>query len=412
MEKYAFLFPGQGAHYIGMAKPFYEDSSVVRQTFEEASDILNCSMANICFSGTMSNLNRAENMQTALLTVSIAIYRDFFSKTGIHPHYCAGHSLGEYAALVSAGALYFTDALQIIKHRGELTQKLIDNNIGLMSICEQIELKKIETFCEKQKVKNHYVAISCFNAPDQVAISGTQEAIENVERYVRENGGAITHLIGSAPMHSELMKDIYADLQTVLSSVKFNRFRYPVIANVTGKPYNAFLEPKNILSEQIIKPVLWYQTIEYLKQHGVTAYIEMSPKNVLGNLVESLVLKNKIYSTGNYKYYKKVLSNLESHQIPSIYDLCLAAVASTKNNNLNQDGQTEIFEYTKELRKLSKFAQDNQIEIDILNVKDAIEILKEILKIKHISENDQKDIIINILEETNHYFDLKNVVIV
>lgn len=138
----------------------------------------------------------------------------------------------------------------------------------------------------------------------------------------------------------------------------------------------------------------------------------MSPKNVLGNLVESLVLKNKVYSTGNYKYYKKVLSNLESHQIPSIYDLCLAAVASTKNNNLNQDGQTEIFEYTKELRKLSKFAQDNQIEIDILNVKDAIEILKEILKIKHISENDQKDIIINILEETNHYFDLKNVVIV
>lgn len=411
MEKYAFLFPGQGAHYIGMAKSFYEDSSVARQTFEEASDTLNCSMADICFSGTMNNLNRAENMQPALLTASIAIYRDFFSKTGIRPHYCAGHSLGEYAALVSAGALYFTDALQIIKCRGELTQKIIESNIGLMSICERVDPKKIEGFCEEQNGENYYAAISCFNAPDQVAVSGTQEAIENVGRYVRENGGVTTPLIGSAPMHSELMQDISTELQIVLNSVKFNRFRYPVIANVTSKPYNAFSEPKNILSAQMTKPVLWYQTIEYLKQHGVTTYIEMGPKNILGNLVKSLAPKNKVYSTGHAEDYEKLLSGLEQFQIPSIYDLCLAAVASTRNNNLKQDEQDEILAYVKELRKLSKLAPDNQKKMDILDVQEAIKILKRILKAKCISEKKQKDIIINILEETNYYFDLKDMAI-
>lgn len=285
MEKIAFLFPGQGSQYVGMGQSFYKKHDIARKTFEEANDILGFDLVNLCFDGSITELSQLENVSPALLTASVAYFRVYMQELGITPQFCAGHSLGEYAAFTCAGAMKFADALRIIRLRGFLTQEVAKMGQSGMTIIDGLAPEVIEAECQKYSTAEQIVGVSCYNSPLQAAISGHNAGIQKVEERSLELGATITPLLASPPLHSPVLKDIVTKLTEELRKYTFSAFQWPVIANVTAKPYG---DPSNIISlltDQLVRPVQWINTLKYLKENGVMIIVEMGPQNILTNLV-------------------------------------------------------------------------------------------------------------------------------
>lgn len=285
MEKIAFLFPGQGSQYVGMGQSFYKKYDIARQTFEEANDILGFDLVNLCFDGSITDLSQLENVSPALLTASVAYFKVYMQELGIVPQYTAGHSLGEYAALTCAGAINFTDALRIIRLRGLLTQEVAKMGQSGMTIIDGLAPEVIEAECQEYSTVEQIVGVSCYNSPLQAAISGHNAGIQKVEERSLELGATITPLLVSPPLHSPVLKDIVPKLAAELQKCTFSAFQWPVIANVTAKPYGDPSNINSLLTDQLVRPVQWINTLRYLKENGITIIVEMGPQNILTNLV-------------------------------------------------------------------------------------------------------------------------------
>ncbi|MWV44652.1 ACP S-malonyltransferase [Paenibacillus sp. HJL G12] len=290
MEKIAFLFPGQGSQYLGMGKALADEYAVVRHTFEEASDLLGYDLAEICFEGSYSDLADSAIAQPALLTTSISAFRAYMQEIGVKPDFAAGHSLGEYAALTASGALTFKDALLLVKLRGELTQQLINNGNGRMTIVDGVHESIVEQECLSVDPSGTHVSVSCRNGPEQTAISGEEDAISRVELNLQELG-SLTPLFKSAPFHSSLMTEVADQFTESLHSVNYSRLGWPVISNVTGLPYPDEHSVADLLIRQITHPVRWSDTMSFLSKQRVSLTVESGPKNVLTALVEANVPK-------------------------------------------------------------------------------------------------------------------------
>jgi [acyl-carrier-protein] S-malonyltransferase len=301
MEKIAFLFPGLGSHYVGMSKNLHQQYAIARETFEEASDILKMDLAKLCFEGGISELNRAENFHPALLTAEVVAYRVYMQEVGVSPEFCAGHSLGEYAALTCAGAIRFGDAVQITRELGLLTQAVIEAGNGAMTIITGIDKEAVEDECRKITTEARPVWISCYNSPNETAISGHQEAIEQVETNVLEKGAQITPLIASAPNHSPLMGRVAENFRRYLAGYSYYSFKWPVIANATAQPYGGPDQIQDILIQQLLKPVQWVETLSFLNQSGVTMTVELGPQNVLSQLVAATTPDIRSFAFGQKK---------------------------------------------------------------------------------------------------------------
>ena len=246
MSKIALLFPGQGSHFVGMGQDIYNEYAVAKAVFEEANDVLGFDIKKICFSGNLLELNSMENMFPGLYIVCVALFKVYMQEIGVAPQYSAGHSLGEYAALTCSGALNFADALRVIYRRGVLAQAVADEGEGAMTIIEGIDINTAETECKKVSSSGQYVAISCYNSPDQIAISGYQDAVMQVEDRLMEKGAKISPILTAPPIHSLLMKEVAEQLEVELKKCKFNELKWPVIANVDAQPYG---EPVSISSQ-------------------------------------------------------------------------------------------------------------------------------------------------------------------
>ncbi|MNO20657.1 Malonyl CoA-acyl carrier protein transacylase [compost metagenome] len=297
MEKLAFMFPGQGSQYIGMGQALAREYSVVRRTFEEASDLLGYDLAKICFEGSYSDMSDSSIVQPALLTTSISAYRVYMQEIGIQPDYTAGHSLGEYAALTVSGAITFKDALQLVQRRGELTQRHIESGIGRMTIVDGVALEKVELECGDADPSGSMVNVSCQNAPEQTALSGENKIMDRVEMSLRNLGATITPLFRSAPFHHPLMAGVSEQFAESLQSIDFSRFRWPVISNVTGQPYPDEESAADLLKRQITHPVRWVDTMCFLSRQNVSLTVEFGPKTVLSSLVKANI-PNGITSFG------------------------------------------------------------------------------------------------------------------
>ena len=289
LKKIAFIFPGQGSQAIGMGKSLCEVYPVAMDVFKEAGDVLGIDMASLCFNGPEAELNRTENTQPAILTSSVAALRVLNGEYKIIPSFVAGHSLGEYTALVCAGVLSFKDAVRIVRLRGRFMQEAVPEGIGKMSAILGLTPDVVEAICKEASTENEPVVAANINSPEQVVISGEAKAIERAGKLASERGAKrVLPLPVSVPSHSPLMKPAAERLDFELSKISFNTFSFPLISNVEATPSSDSAKVRGLLKRQLIDPVKWVDIIKRMCAEGIEATIEIGPGKVLSGLVKRI----------------------------------------------------------------------------------------------------------------------------
>lgn len=401
IKKIALLFPGQGSQYSGMGSVLCKEFSAARQTFEQANDVLGFDLKKLCVNGGLVKLNKPENLFPALLTFSIATFKVYMQEIGITPHFSAGHSLGEYPALVSSGVMEFPDALIIVRKRGIWAQEVFRDKTGVMTVVNGIDKNIVEEECRKvsKSDKNQKAWISAYNSPGQVLISGHPEAVLKVEDELMKMKAQVTPLLMSPPFHCPLMQPAAEKLQSQLANYSFSSSQWPVIANVSAQPYSAPKDVIDNLTRQLIRPVKWKETMDYLEEQEVDEVIEMGPQAVLTNLVNMNKKSFKTRSFGQKDDRQAMLdlirkngdtsNNIFGPSI-SIITRCLAAAVCTRNRNWDfnryQKGVVEPYEKIETLRdqldQSGEFPTHQQIE-------DALAMLCSVFETKKVPAREQ-----------------------
>jgi len=286
MQDAAYIFPGQGAQYVGMGKELYETYPEAKETFDKANQILKFDLTKLCFEGPKEELTSTENSQAAILVHSIAALRALEKNPArqFNPRFAIGLSLGEYTALVAAGSLSFEDGVKLVRKRGQFMQKASEKNPGKMACIIGMELGEIEKLC-----KGFGCEIANLNCPGQVVISGSSSAVELTASIAKEKGAKRAVMLEiSGAFHSPLMDYAKDKLEKEIESVTFNPPKYPVICNVTAKPTEDPEDIKENLITQVNSKTLWNDSIQYAASQGIKAYLEIGPGSVLKGLLRKI----------------------------------------------------------------------------------------------------------------------------
>lgn len=283
MKKYAAVFPGQGSQSVGMFADFM-DNEIVAKTYEEANAALGYDLKDITLNGPEAELNKTEVTQPAILTASVAAYRVLEAK-GFKPEAVAGHSLGEYSALVAAGVISFADAVKLVRLRGKAMQEAVPAGVGAMAAVLGLEDQVIVDVCNEVSTEDDKVWAANFNTPGQVVISGNKGAVDRaLEQFTAKGAKRVVPLAVSAPSHCPLMQKAADVLKAELSKIQINDASIPVYVNVLAKPLTKKEEIIDALVKQLTMPVRWVETVNQLKADGVEALIEVGPNKVLCGL--------------------------------------------------------------------------------------------------------------------------------
>ena len=305
MGKTAFLFPGQGAQKLGMGKEFFDEFQTARTVFEEASDALSLDMKKLVFEDPDQKLNLTEYTQPAILTTSVAILR-VLQEQGIKGDVTAGLSLGEYAALVYAGAFDFERAVRLVKVRGKLMQEAVPAGIGGLAAIVGLPIEKIEELVAQ--TQNGFVKVANYNTPMQTVVGGEIQALESLVVRAKEAGAKIASLLPvSAPFHTEMLKPAQVGLAKEMESLAVNPLSVPVYANVTGGLYPDAEAVKGLLAEQVANPVRWVTIMEALLEEGVEQFVEIGPGKTLTGFVKRFDKSKKSFAVENLKGLSKLL---------------------------------------------------------------------------------------------------------
>lgn len=289
MTDFAFVFPGQGSQSVGMLKEVYDSCEVVRETFQEASAVLGYDLYQLVSEGPAEELGKTFKTQPALLTSSVALYRLWCSKTELRPKVMAGHSLGEYSALVCAGAVAFRDAVNLVKLRGEFMQEAVPAGSGAMAAVIGLDDNAVKEACAAAAEGEVCSAVN-FNSPGQVVIAGSKAAVDRAGELLKAAGAKrFLPLAVSVPSHCDLMEPAAARLKEVLAGIKFQEPEIPVINNVDVTDAIAPDVIKDALVRQLYSPVRWVETEQAMAAAGVSVLVEVGPGKVLQGLSKRIV---------------------------------------------------------------------------------------------------------------------------
>jgi len=294
MSKVAFIFPGQGAQYIGMGKDFYDNFPAARETFEEANEVLKFDIAKLCFEGPAEALTLTKNSQPAILVTSIAILRAFKSEQGknIAPSACAGLSLGEYSALVAAGCLAFKDAVKLVGQRGQFMEEASKENPGKMAAIMGLELNTVEEITKEAGSQ-----IANLNCPGQIIISGSSETVEKAIELAKQKGPVkFVFLAVSGPFHSSLMTKASERLSQELNKINLSKPAIPFISNVTAAYIDDVSAIKQNLALQVNHRTLWESSIRLMMKDGISKFYEIGPGKVLKGILRKIDSTLSVYN--------------------------------------------------------------------------------------------------------------------
>ena len=311
MVKIAFIFPGQGSQFVGMGKDFYDHVPVAKELFDEAVDVLGYDLANICFNGPEDTLKLTENTQPALLIHSIMALKTL-RENGINSVIAAGHSLGEFSALVAAGALKFRDAVRLVRLRGQFMQEAVPVGIGSMAAIIGMPAESIQELCDKVSSEVNLVQPANLNSPVQTVIAGHKQAVETVSDQALSAGAKKAVILPvSAPFHSALMKPAEIKLQKELEDTEFYDLSFPIINNIEAKPITKGSDARESLVKQVCSPVRWCETMQNIVDYEIETVVEVGAGKVLSGLMKRFDKKIKCYQVSDRKSLSQTLAALK-----------------------------------------------------------------------------------------------------
>ncbi|HSG40975.1 MAG TPA: ACP S-malonyltransferase [Thermoanaerobaculia bacterium] len=309
MKKIAFVFPGQGSQKVGMGRVWADAGEEARRTFAEADEVLGFPLSRLCWEGPEEELGLTANTQPALLTASIAMHRALgLLAPELRPVAVAGHSLGEYSALVAAGTLSFADALRLVRRRGELMQEAVPVGVGAMAAIIGMDVEAIQAVAA-EAAQGEVCAVANLNGPAQTVIAGHKGAIDRAAALARERGARkVSILPVSAPFHSPLMRPAREGLTPLLEATEFRDPQVPVVTNVDAAPVTTGAAARDALARQIDGPVRWVESVLWMEDHlGVEAFVEVGPGNVLTGMNRRIVRSARSVSISDPDHLRQLL---------------------------------------------------------------------------------------------------------
>jgi [acyl-carrier-protein] S-malonyltransferase len=413
-EKLAFVFPGSGSQYSGMASQQYKDSSIIRRTFEEADEVLKYRISDIILDGSTIKLNRINNMFLAIYVVSVAYFRRYLEEDGVFPVYMAGHSLGEYSALTCSGAISFESGLEIVKSRSQLAENVTKHTDASMTIIKNVSPELVKNLCDKAQRDGYNVSIACYNSPSQVSISGDDRSLRIIEQSVLKSDSNVQaiNLLGSAPYHCELMRPCAAVLEEKLKKCSWNKGKCKVISNVTGFPYTSVEEAVNLLSRQLYQPVQWQRIVQYFLNEKINTIVEVGPQNVLKNLIFENTDKIRTYAYDeclDREYINRVLKDTKKKSTSDkdkvrvkVITMCIMHASSLRNYNTNPDfDNTRSRELYEKVKVLKKQIESNEVDVCDEHVDIALKMLEAVFETKLTPINERQTRFKMIKEKAN-----------
>lgn len=407
-EKLALVFPGSGSQYSGMAVQQYNESSVIRRTFEEADDVLGYGISDIILNGNAIKLNRINNMFLAIYIVSVGYFRRYIEEICVRPAFMAGHSLGEYTALTCSGAMSFDNGLRIVKLRSRLAENVMKSVDASMTIIKNVSPQFVEILCEQARANGGIVSTACYNSPSQVSISGHDEVLRSIEQAVLKNNKdtQIINLLGSAPYHCELMKPCVSVLEEELRKYRFSMGKCQVISNVTGLPYTSVEEIIKLLSRQLYQPVKWQQTLQYLLNEKIKTMVEVGPQNVLKKIAIENSDRMKTYAYDEYldrdNLKRTLLENPVAKNRLKAIAMCITQASSLKNCNTDPDyDNTKSRVLYEQTRAMKAKIENAEVTVCDEHVESAFGMLEAVFEEKQTPIRERESRLKMIIEKSN-----------
>lgn len=308
--KIAFVFPGQGSQYVGMGRDLHDHFDEVKSLYDEASDALGYDVKGLCFNGPQEELNKTFRTQPCILAVSIAAYRVLTSK-GVKPYVVAGHSLGEYSAVVAAGILSFREVVKLTEKRGTYMQEAVPEGKGLMAAVLGLNRTAVDDIC--LSVESGYVVPANYNSPGQIVIAGEKSAVEEAMKLAKDAGAKrALALAVSAPSHCTLMVEASNRLAELLDTLKFNEPDIPLVNNADAMFLTNSDKIKTSLIKQLNSPLLWEDSIRNIVDSGINTFIEVGPGKVLSGLIKRIEPSARLFNVEDTASLEKTLKELNT----------------------------------------------------------------------------------------------------